>query len=168
MLSPPSLALSRIPHNTCGSLVVTDRRPSWARCIIDRTRGNVLKLLQGRFRLDIRKNSFSERAVRHWHRLPRDVAESSSVEVFQNHGVVALGDTAMGMVGWVGVELDGLGVFSNLNNSMMGKPEGWDCLKKSKRPPVLSSPPCGQLSSASSIWDPLVLPGRILLEQSWW
>ncbi|PKU38782.1 hypothetical protein llap_10915 [Limosa lapponica baueri] len=47
----------------------------------DRTRGNSLKLKEGRIRLDIRKKFFPVRVMRHWNRVPREAVDAPSLEV---------------------------------------------------------------------------------------
>ena len=66
--------------------------------ILDRTRGNVFNLRQGRFTLETRRKFFTPRAVTHWNRLPKEAVDAPSLEAFKARLDVALGSLVWWLV----------------------------------------------------------------------
>jgi len=73
-------------------------------------RGNGFKMRQGTFRLDIRREFFTQRVVTHWNRLPKEAVDAPSLEAFKARLDVVLGS----LVWWLatlhiagGLKLDG-------------------------------------------------------------
>jgi len=54
----------------------------FSRACSNRTKGNGFQLKEGRFRLDIRKESFTPRVVKHCNVLPREVVDAPPLETF--------------------------------------------------------------------------------------
>ncbi|KFQ14752.1 hypothetical protein N330_01156, partial [Leptosomus discolor] len=44
---------------------------------------NGCRLKEGRFRLDMKKKFFTVRVMRHWNRLPREIVDAPSLEMFK-------------------------------------------------------------------------------------
>jgi len=58
----------------------------------DRTKGSGFKLKEGKFRLEVRRKFSTQRVVRHWNRLPRELVYALFVEVFKTRLDEALGN----------------------------------------------------------------------------
>ena len=67
----------------CVCVCIQEENQLFTQVDSDRTRQNDFKLKEGRFRLDIRGKFFTERAVRCCRRLPREVVDVPSLQVFK-------------------------------------------------------------------------------------
>lgn len=119
-----------------------------------------------------------ERAVEHWHRLPRAGMGSPSLEGIKNPGAVALGDGVWVVLGGC-VDLMISEVFSNLNDSLgsagrdsqalagqqrgqprvaLGGPQDLLC-PQGKDPPLRDVPGCTHRGSRVCRGTPQLQPG---------
>jgi len=71
----------------------------------NRTRGNGHKLKHRKLQLNTRKNFFTLRVMEPWHRLPRGVVESPSLQIFKPHL-----DTVLCPLLWVTLLCQGVGL----------------------------------------------------------
>ena len=72
-------------YKILSSLYMPDIAPELAKNVNSVTRGNNLKLLVRRNRLDLRKLSLCERVVFTWNSLPNLVVESYSLNMFKSN-----------------------------------------------------------------------------------
>ncbi|PKU46649.1 hypothetical protein llap_3037 [Limosa lapponica baueri] len=78
-----SLEKRRLEGDLKGRYLREDGEGLFIRDYSDKTRGNSFKVRECRFRLDIRKKFFTVRVVRHWNRLPREIVDAPSLEVYK-------------------------------------------------------------------------------------